>query len=96
MTDSRKGEKPKFKAILIGGPCDGETYGIFEERSTVMAIDYSSLPYAFLDPAIKPDEFGPKPTIALYELRHIAGIPETQKSRVRTYFFSKLVQNTYD
>lgn len=96
MTDSREGQKPKFKAILIGGPCDGETYGIFEERSTIMAVDYSSLPFDFLDPAIKPNEFGPKPTIALYKLQNIAGVPETQNSKVRTYFFSKLAQNTYD
>lgn len=96
MPDSREGQKPKYKAILIGGPCDGETYGIFEERSTIMAIDHSSLPLAYLDPMVSHNEFGPKPTIVLYELRHIAGIPASETSSVRTYFYSKLAQNTYD
>lgn len=95
VENNRANQVPAFKAILIGGPCDGQTFSLYEERSTLLAIDYSKIDYP-VNPAVKPAEFGLKPPVHLYELRSIAGIPLSLKSQVRTYFYDKEMQGPYD
>lgn len=84
-------QRPPYKAILIGGPNDGETFGMFDTRGTIFAVEPSS----HMHPAIKPPEFGRKPRISSYTLKNIAE-STMQSSVVRTYFFNRVVQDPYD
>lgn len=93
MTDSREGQKPKFRAILIGGPCDGETYGIYKEESTIFALDRTkTIPFREME---HPLDFGPRPAICIYILKMIAEEVMFQ-SKVRTYFYDKTLQDPHD
>lgn len=93
-TVNREGQQPKYKAILIGGPNDGQTYGLHEDRAVLMVMTPEAIARIPLGP-VRPEEFGLKPDIAQYVCKRIADA-EMMRSKVLTYFFYKLVQNAYD
>lgn len=92
-SDPKDVQRPPYKAILIGGPNDGETFGMFDARGTIFAVDRYSLATPY--PDTKPAEFGRKPRISSYTLKNIAE-STIQSSVVRTYFFNRVVQDPYD
>lgn len=89
----KENQTPSFHAILIGGPNDGETFGVFKRESVIFTLDRTAmLP---VREYTKPEPFGPKPKIVEYVLMEVR---ETAmlNSKVLTYFFNKVVQEPYD
>jgi hypothetical protein len=83
---------PKYKAILIGGPCDGKTYSLHTEESVILAIDPTkTTPIREFECA---PEFGSRPAICEYVLK-VTKDTHMLKSVVRTYFYNKTVQDPY-